>query len=60
MHELAKKENTARTDLDEEQQKRIAARAANAMAQVLHRRNRSLMMWGKKVKIYKSIFIYIY
>lgn len=60
MHELAKKENTARTDLDEEQQKRIAARAANAMAQVLQRRNRSLMMWGKKVKIYKSIFIYIY
>lgn len=60
MHELAKKENTTRTDLDEEQQKRIAARAANAMAQVLQRRNRSLMMWGKKVKIYKSIFIYIY
>ncbi|CAO3700650.1 hypothetical protein G6F70_001618 [Rhizopus microsporus] len=51
MHELAKKENTARTDLDEEQQKRIAARAANAMAQVLQRRNRSLMMWGKKAVV---------
>lgn len=51
MHELAKKENTTRTDLDEEQQKRIAARAANAMAQVLQRRNRSLMMWGKKAVV---------
>ncbi|KAI9254017.1 hypothetical protein BY458DRAFT_558931 [Sporodiniella umbellata] len=47
MHERVKKENT-RTDLDEAQQKRVAARAANAMAQVIQRRNRSLMIWGKK------------
>jgi hypothetical protein len=45
MHEQVKKEKT-RTDLDEAQQKRIAD---NNMAQVIQRRNRSSMMWGKKV-----------
>lgn len=48
MHELVKKEKT-RTDLDEAQQKRIAERAASKMAQVIQRRNRTSMMWGKKV-----------
>ncbi|KAK4518939.1 uncharacterized protein ATC70_009166 [Mucor velutinosus] len=38
--------------IEEKQQKRIAARAATAMAQVLHRRRepRSLMMWGDRKK----------
>ncbi|KAI8387345.1 hypothetical protein BD560DRAFT_382167 [Blakeslea trispora] len=67
MHELdkneKKKESRARpvlqtrTDptvlsVEEEQQKRIAVRAATAMAQVLQRRRepRSLMMWGDQKK----------
>ncbi|KAL0141964.1 hypothetical protein V8B55DRAFT_1493849 [Mucor lusitanicus] len=38
--------------VEEKQQKRVAARAATAMAQVLHRRRepRSLMMWGDRKK----------
>ncbi|CAO0798572.1 unnamed protein product [Mucor circinelloides] len=38
--------------IEEKQQKRVAARAATAMAQVLHRRRepRSLMMWGDRKK----------
>ncbi|KAI8644391.1 hypothetical protein BD408DRAFT_413367 [Parasitella parasitica] len=38
--------------VEEKQQKRVAARAATAMAQVLHRRHepRSLMMWGDRKK----------
>ena len=75
MHELdkneKKKESRARpvlqtrTDptvpsVEEEQQKRIAARAATAMAQVLQRRRepRSLMMWGDRKKVCFLFFIF--
>ncbi|KAG2196809.1 hypothetical protein INT47_002736 [Mucor saturninus] len=44
--------NSMSLSTEEKQQKRIAARAATAMAQVLHRRRepRSLMMWGDRKK----------
>jgi hypothetical protein len=47
--------------IEEKQQKRIAARAATAMAQVLHRRRepRSLMMWGDRKKVRRNFILYL-
>src|SRR6478752_3281816 len=44
--------------IEEKQQKRVAARAATAMAQVLHRRRepRSLMMWGDRKKVRRNFY----
>lgn len=48
--------------IEEKQQKRVAARAATAMAQVLHRRRepRSLMMWGDRKKVRHNFILYFY
>lgn len=53
--------NSMSLSIEEKQQKRIAARAATAMAQVLHRRRepRSLMMWGDRKKV-RRIFFFFY
>jgi hypothetical protein len=53
---------SASPSTQEQQQKRIAERAAKAMAQVLRRRRepRSLMMWGDRKKVRRFFFLYSY
>lgn len=45
---------------EKKQQKRIAARAATAMAQVLHRRRepRSHLMWGDRKKVRRKFYFF--